>query len=199
MPPHWSSLLLCLLWLGAVGWGFFLAATYQSAPGQQARGDGAWPVGVSIPLDPALATLVLAAHPHCPCTHATLRELDRLVLRCGGRMRVHVLFYTDPELGTEWAQSELWTYAQSIPGVELVADPLGETAARFGARTSGQVFLFGADGRLLFEGGITAARGHEGDNAGAEAVGDLVLRGRARTTHTPVFGCALSSGAESGA
>ena len=112
--------------------------------------------------------------------------------RCAGRVRMHVLFYADPELGSEWTRSDLWRQAHSIPGVEVASDPLGATAALFGARTSGQVFLFGPDGRLLFEGGITAARGHEGDNAGARAVRDLVLEGSARIEQSPVFGCALA-------
>jgi len=197
MGPHWLSLLVGALWLGAVTWGFHLATRYQGAPGLQALPTRAWPVGAPFHLDAELPTLVLAAHPHCPCTHATLRELDRLMARCHGRMRVHVLFYADPELGPAWVQSDLWSYAQAIPGVEVAADPHGESAAVFGARTSGQVFLFATDGRLLFEGGITGSRGHEGDNPGEEAVAELLSVGHASIDHAPVFGCALLQAAES--
>ena len=37
---------------------------------------------------------------------------------------------------------------------------------RFGAETSGQTLLYDRDGRLLFSGGTTGSRGHDGDNAG---------------------------------
>jgi hypothetical protein len=191
MAIQWSPVLACVLWLGVVGFGFHLAATYQSRPGQPALPAEAWPSGAPIARDALLPTLVLAVHPHCPCTRATLRELDRLAARCRGRARMHVLFYADPERGSEWVQSDLWDHARSIPGVEVTADPRAENAALFGARTSGQVFLFDPQGRLLFEGGITAARGHEGESEGARAVADLLTTGSARVEHAPVFGCAL--------
>lgn len=193
MIPQWWPLLVSALWLGVVGLGFHLSVAYQAGPGEPALPEGAWPLGAPFPPDAVLPTLVLAAHPHCPCTRATLRELDRLVTRSGGRMRVYVLFYSDPALGPDWVRSDSWKHAQSIPGVEVAADPQGSASALFGARTSGQVFLFGSDGRLLFEGGITAARGHEGSNLGASAVADLVSGRPSRIDHTPVFGCALAA------
>ncbi len=71
----------------------------------------------------------------------------------------------------------------------------GQEAKLFGAKTSGDVLLFGANGKLIFAGGITASRGHEGDNPGADAM--LKALGESRrnkvttTTATPVFGCSL--------
>ena len=82
---------------------------------------------------------------------------------------------------------------ESIPGVRAVDDVGGGEAAWFGATTSGHAILYGADGGRLFSGGITAARGHEGENDGAEAVVRLVLQlgaGAQAATH-PVFGCAI--------
>ena len=66
----------------------------------------------------------------------------------------------------------------------------GAITAAFGAFTSGQVFLYGTSGELLFSGGITGSRGHEGDNAGRDAVESLLDR-RNAPAHTPVFGCSL--------
>jgi hypothetical protein len=183
----------CLLWLGAAGFGFHLAVQYQARAGERAAPTQTWPEGVALERDPLRPTLVLAAHPHCPCTRATLRELERIAARCRDRARMQVLFYADPELGADWEQGDLWRLASAIPGVEVVSDPLGATAARFGARTSGQVFLFDRQGQLVFEGGITAGRGHEGANDGAQAVLERLLEGRAEVESTPVFGCGLSS------
>jgi len=52
--------------------------------------------------------------------------------------------------------------------------------------------LYDISGRLVFDGGITSARGHQGDNAGRSAISalltgqhDVVVRA------TPVFGCLI--------
>ena len=67
----------------------------------------------------------------------------------------------------------------------------GVEAQRFGAATSGQAFLYNQAGALLFKGGITASRGHSGDNLGRDAVVDLVTSGVASVSAAPVFGCSL--------
>jgi hypothetical protein len=51
--------------------------------------------------------------------------------------------------------------------------------------------LYGSEGNLLFSGGITAARGHEGDNAGRSAIISCLTKSEAERNQTPVFGCSL--------
>jgi len=56
--------------------------------------------------------------------------------------------------------------------------------------------LTDAAGKLLFSGGITASRGHVGDNAGLDALILLIRNTPAPSTArpvitTPVFGCAI--------
>jgi hypothetical protein len=93
-----------------------------------------------------------------------------------------------------WEQSGLIEEAAGIPRVRTVLDPGGSIARRFGARTSGQTLLYDGNGRLVFNGGITASRGHSGDNDGRETITSILLRQPARRSHSPVFGCALFSG-----
>jgi hypothetical protein len=69
-------------------------------------------------------------------------------------------------------------------------------AGRFGAETSGHTLLYGADGRLLFSGGITASRGHAGENAGESAIIALVNHQTPLRSQTLVFGCSLTNHAE---
>jgi len=187
------------LWLGGVLYGFHRALTYSTAPGAPAEAESRWPASAPFALHPEAHTLVLAAHPHCPCTRSTLGELDRLLVRCQGGLDVFVLFYSDPALGDGWERTDLWTRAAAMPGVHVRADPLGRTAALFGARVSGQVLLYSPDGVLRFAGGITAARGHEGDNAGADAVASIAAGEITSASSTPVFGCALGEGVEGSA
>jgi hypothetical protein len=130
-------------------------------------------------------------HPHCPCTRASVAELNRLLTRRQGPVTVHVLFVLPKGVGDDWAETSLRKSAEALPGVKVELDRDGKEALRFGAESSGYVVLYSPDGRLLFSGGITSSRGHEGDNAGE----DLVLAGMkgqpASVQHTPVFGCSL--------
>jgi hypothetical protein len=75
----------------------------------------------------------------------------------------------------------------------VLGDLNGALARRFGAETSGYVLLYDAGGRLLFRGGITAGRGHAGDNAGMSAVVALVRGESISQAQTPVYGCSLLS------
>ena len=165
---------------------------YEYTPGTAAQAPASWPADTAIPAPRERPTLVLLMHPQCSCSRATLAELARLMARVQGRLDAYVLVL-DPFGGRDaaWVQSDLWTTASSIPGVRVLRDPAGGQARRFGAFTSGQVVLYDASGRLRFAGGITDARGHEGDNAGRAALEDLLLREAASRTRTAVFGCGL--------
>ena len=104
-----------------------------------------------------------------------------------------MLFLKPKDFSEDWTKTDIWQSAAAIPDVKIKIDDEGREAERFNASTSGQVLLYDANGRLLFDGGITASRGHSGDNDGREAIESFVLRGKATTTQTPVFGCSLSN------
>jgi hypothetical protein len=94
--------------------------------------------------------------------------------------------------GHGWVAPDYLRRLATMPGVHLMDDPGGEEAARFGAETSGLVALYAEDGRLLFRGGITSARGHEGDNQGRRALLGLIRGRRSSLSRaTPVYGCAI--------
>jgi hypothetical protein len=120
-----------------------------------------------------------------------MTELSVLMTRCPGKLAATVLFVKPEGFEEEWEQSDLWNEASRIPGVAVVSDAGGVEAARFGAATSGQALLYDSKGDLLFSGGITSARAHEGDNDGLSAIQSLVVSARADRSSTPVFGCPL--------
>src|SRR5262249_1997706 len=130
-------------------------------------------------------------HPRCPCSRASLGELNRILARVGRRVSVHLLFWTPERSTPDWEHTDLWRSAKALPGASASADPAGREAALFGARTSGHTALYDPAGRLLFRGGITAGRGHAGDNAGSAAILALLDRGVAERRATSVFGCPL--------
>jgi hypothetical protein len=131
------------------------------------------------------------AHPHCPCTRASIAELSKLVARVSDRLAVHVLFMRPAGVGEKWEESDVVRRAGEVPGVMTAIDADGTEAVLFRANTSGETLLYGIDGRLLFHGGITASRGHEGDNLGLTRIVSIVTTGAADKPESAVYGCAL--------
>jgi hypothetical protein len=175
----------------ATAFGLDAALTYQARPGAPNEPRAEWPDEPSIGLDPERATLVLALHPRCPCSRATLAELERLLARWPESLQTHVLFYADPALGPHWHETDLWRRAASLPGAGVHVDELGQRARSLGAKVSGTALLYSREGKLLFEGGLTAARGHEGANPGTDAIAAILSARTPETRSAPVYGCAL--------
>ncbi len=172
--------------------GISLLMRYDARPGISGRAPARWPDGTSIrEASHDKLTLVMMAHPRCPCTRASLSELELIMARCRRRLEARVVFVTPPGTACEWAQTASWRKAASIPGLEVSVDAGGAEARRFHAFTSGQVFLYDQRGVLAFSGGITPSRGHVGGNAGQDAIVALA-RAQAPPTHaTLAYGCSL--------
>jgi len=183
-----------VLWSIVLALGWAAAVKYANTPGVREDARRLWPERSPIPLSQSRLTLLLFAHPRCPCTRATMAELAELVARCGDGLEVHVVFRVDPELDRDAESLELWTQAAGIPGVQIHEDPRGEAALLFGAHTSGHVSVFDPDGRLVFSGGITPARGHAGPNSGFDSIAALATDPDSAAAHTPIFGCSLHDG-----
>jgi len=193
--------LLVVAWIAVVGIGMKALLDYQVRPGAAAQPPVTWPAASAVPRTAGKPALVLMAHPKCPCTRATLGELEGIVADTRGALDVSVLFVIPRGFDRAWAHADLWQHAAAIPGVRLIEDPEGREAQRFGAYTSGQALLYDGAGRLAFAGGITPGRGHEGDNAGRDAIvacvrpqdHTLARVAAHEAVQTPVYGCALAS------
>lgn len=130
-------------------------------------------------------------NPDCACSKASIAELSLLMSGCQGRVNARVVFLKPAKQTTNWLQSDLGRQVVAIPGIDSATDVGGREARLFGAETSGEVVLYGADGRLRFQGGMTLYRGHLGDNPGLAAVRALIWHEPSQVTQTPVFGCPL--------
>ena len=187
--------LLAGLWLAVIAVAMAWILHYSNTPGEAGAVPPVWPAGSAIAPDARQPTLLLFAHPRCPCTRATLGELARLLADCQGRVQAQVWFLQPAGAGADWTNAALPQAAAAIPGLAIHWDADGREAARFHAETSGQTMLYDARGQLLFQGGITISRGHEGDNPGRRVLTAL-LNGSGPATagapvRTPVFGCSL--------
>jgi hypothetical protein len=202
-------LLVGIAWVAAVALGSAMMLNYEFSPGAPGTPSPSWPADLAslggqrvssagradvmggLHPDRRSAHLVMVAHPRCPCTRASIAELAQILARARGSVAATVLFYRPPQFSPGWERTDLWRSAAAIPGVTVLADPDGREAQRLGAVTSGHVLLYDRAGQLLFTGGITGARGHEGDNVGCESVIRLIAgRGGARH-HMLIYGCSI--------
>jgi len=183
--------ILVVAWCACTGVGLWAMLRYELTPATTATVTSEWPRETQLVRDSARPTLILFLHPQCPCSRATLRELSLLGADCGNRFTAQIVFVRPAGAGESWKKTDLCRLAEQIPGAVVSLDVDGAEASRFGATTSGQALLFSEGGRLLFQGGITASRGHEGDNAGRSALTALINTGQATCTQTAVFGCSL--------
>lgn len=173
--------------VGMVRYQLSAAAPLHSAPRR-------WPEQAAISCDAQRFNLVMTLHPRCPCSQASLHELEVLLSRVGSRVQTHILFVIPIGAPPDWVNGPLWEQTNQMANVNVHIDDEGRISSAFGAATSGYTLLYGPGGQLLFSGGITNGRGSEGDNPGLEAVLTLI-RGRPMQTLTaPVFGCRLGIG-----
>jgi hypothetical protein len=182
---------LGVTWIAVVAFGLGFLLRYESTPGLVGVVGANWPATSSIRRSGPNPTLVMLAHPRCPCTRASIGELAQIVADTQGKLNAYVLFSKPKGAGADWDDTELRRSAAAIPGLTVVTDPDGSEARRFGAETSGHALLFDPNGALLFSGGITASRGHAGRNAGESAIIAAVNGERNARARTPVFGCSL--------
>lgn len=198
---RWNAIWLTsvvLLWTGVVVSGMTQLTKYAYDSGEPGESMPCWPDASSLVADASRPTLVMFAHPRCPCTRASISELAVLMARAQDKLDAKVAFFRPQGSDSSWTRTDLWSAASIIPNVQVVNDEGGNEFRRFGATTSGHVLMFGTSGELLFQGGITGARGHAGDNLGRDSILQLLdeaQKGQHQSSVkvvTPVFGCPLS-------
>jgi hypothetical protein len=159
------------------------SSVFQFRPGRQVPVALEWPASSRIQRDPDSALLILFVHPLCSCTAATFSELSRVLRRPHGTgIAVRIVFADGP----------VHADPEKFPHAELIRDVGGREAERFGALTSGMVLFYDKQGRLRFQGGITASRGHAGENRGAEMLAAAIDGDRPEVSRSFVYGCSLT-------
>ena len=175
----------------AVAFGWCQLFRFSAIPGEQFAAPAHLPVDRFTQSGSPL--LLVFIHPQCSCTHATLDQLDRILDLQGNvnPARVVLAVYQSRKLdrssGLGTFKPETWLHTPFT----LLVDADGALARRFGAATSGEIILYSADGRLLFQGGITAERAHVGDSVTANALRNALLKGTLQAGRASVFGCSI--------
>lgn len=134
--------------------------------------------------------LVMAVHPRCPCSEASLAEMGDLLARSHGECDGLLLQYHPEQDAADWPADALPARLGGV-AVKVVLDRGGQLAAMLGAATSGHVLFADAGGALRFTGGLTLGRGHRGRSPAQDAILEILHGGNAALTSAPVYGCAL--------
>lgn len=183
--------LLTALWICAVLACFGAVERHAGTPGTATPLGATWPADTHLSLAPGKATALIFAHPQCPCTQASIQEFQRIEARHPDAFETLVLFSVPASGQDDWKSTRLVQQARNLRSARVFFDQGGREASRFEAAVSGQVLLFSEGGLLLYSGGVTPARGHEGDNAGQEAFEHALTHPEGPAVSFPVYGCGL--------
>jgi hypothetical protein len=178
-----AAVLICLGWLSA----------YSNTPGTEHAPPPLSTVSMPFETTGSRYMLVMAIHPKCPCSRASVGELARLASRFHDQLSCVVLAYQPLEQSSDWIETDLVATARALPSTRVLIDVDGRDAAELGMSTSGAVVLYSPNGEPRFWGGITIGRGHCGDNLGSDAIISVLTDGRLLDVSQPVFGCRIQS------
>ncbi|MBP7861142.1 hypothetical protein KA183_05625 [bacterium] len=194
MPESKLAVILAI-WACLIGLCYYALIAYSAVSGTQVHANHSkiWPQVETNTLarHKGRFTLVTFIHPHCPCSRASLNELNKIMTRTHNNMDCQIVFLKPSTFGTNWEKSDLWQMSSDIPNSLRISDLNGLIAKSFNASTSGQTFLYDPDDKLVFSGGVTSARGHEGDSPGGIAIENLASEKKATSRCSQVFGCPL--------
>lgn len=204
------SRLLLVIWFAFVIAGYSLMVAYSSTAARTIPAVAALPenFGFADRNCRHAFNLIVCLHPQCPCSQATVGELEKILDRTNAKDFQCTVYLSKPAgTGPRFVEGNILNALNDIKAkdkgdLEVIIDDGDKFATRLNVKTSGHIFLFDRYGKRLFDGGITAARGHAGDNAGADFIIDCLRKNTVRkdslttaqATRTPVFGCSMESG-----
>jgi hypothetical protein len=172
-------------------WGWLAEYTYT--PGSE----HAPPLlrNVSVPFGPTGSghLLVMAIHPKCPCSRASIGEMERLLSKFHDGLKCVFLVYKPQGQSNDWIETDVVDSIRRQPNSEVVVDVDGRDALQLGMTTSGAVILYSPQGVPKYWGGITAGRGHRGDNLGTDAIASELRGQPPLSLSQPVYGCQVQS------
>lgn len=185
-----AAVFAVVLWSAAVVAGIQQIWSYEGTPGRQSAVPTTWPGPSLVNIDRERQSLMMFVHPLCACTRASLSELREVLDTMDESTAVWIVVLSPNGMAND-LEERIADIARRIPEATIVRDDEGRAADTFGASTSGHVVVYDRDGRLVFSGGITGARGHVGDNSGRRGLIAALHSGRDHVHEHPIFGCGL--------
>lgn len=180
-------IIVALLWVAVVGMGMTQLHGYMNTPGQADAAPTSLSVGDGFERLPGQPHMLVFIHRQCPCSKATLQQL---IDQGEKSLPMTVVWIGDADDAGRNAKA-LQALADRLKA-QTLSDTDGRLAERFGARTSGHVVVYDADGALAYTGGLTPGRGMVGPSGGVLALVDIAGGQAPDHAALPVFGCPLT-------
>lgn len=189
---RWFLGALLLSWFALAIGGMVAIWQYETTAGPASEPPRHWPSNTNLQRTSRDRTLVLFAHPKCPCTRASLAAISAIA-REYSAVATHVVFFRPTIADDSWQDSELCRTAMANPALQVTFDAEGREMQCFGVRTSGHAVLYSSGGTLEFTGGVTSARGQTGDSIGRRTLVEVLAGSAVKQPSAPVFGCPLTT------
>ena len=135
--------------------------------------------------------LLVFVHPKCPCTRATIHNLDLVSRRSDLRLEIIPVIFRPLHGDATWLETDNTRRLATLTRRSLVDDEDSQLARQFNVQVSGHCLLYDCAGRLRFSGGITASRGHEGRCRTLAALTKTLEGHSIDQTRWPVYGCQM--------
>src|SRR5262245_46679506 len=104
---RWRLAAAALVWIAAIGLGLRYLVNYSVQPGIPAAAPDEWPAESLIPAPQGQHVLVMTLHPHCPCSRASVTELNNLMAMLRpDHVKGYVLVVKPKEFADDWIQTE---------------------------------------------------------------------------------------------
>lgn len=181
-----------VVWLSLVATGMIALSDYSTRPCEPGQVATQWPATTALKLSATKPTVVMLLHPKCVCSKASISELARAFPDGTRRVEFKALFYQPAGRDEDWVRTNHWKRLTTLDQEAPVVDREGLEAKRFGVQTSGHVLVYTPAGQLVFSGGISNGRGHEGDNPGRQALVAAVNGSETSQRDFAVFGCPIN-------
>ena len=183
----------CLVLAGVLSLGY-----YDNRPAAVTPPPARFPMDSTLTRQAGRPLLLTFAHPKCPCTRATLYNLETIATRYARQIDIWFVCMMPQEKQATWRQASLPVRAATHKQLNVFEDVDGVEARRFHVGTSGETVLYDAQGSLVFSGGLTVGRGHAGESRGTQAI-ESFLTGSGTIKNSAVFGCRLFEKQDEGA
>lgn len=108
---------LVTLWLSMVAAGTAFVWSHNQTPGVAAEAPVQWPSASIIPRRANEYTLVMLAHPKCPCTRASIEELSKLMAVTQERLTAYVLLLKPHGFAEDWYRTDLGKTQEVFPAL----------------------------------------------------------------------------------
>ena len=181
---------MVVLWFIALAVIYGKLAVYSQSP----EGLGTPPMAAvaNVSVHPEKYTLAVYIHPKCPCTQATLYEVERLMTKVRDEVALSFYIFGASDAPSVWFEGTLDQLEQKFPDSLVIRDIDGEYSKSAGASVSGSTVLYTPDGVPVFWGGVTSGRGHSGDNLGSDSILSIARGLEPTRSEAPVYGCRIT-------